>query len=156
MPKAQLSFFFAINNLKSVSSIRVSYWLSLIYISYRYVLKLRSRLRARKFRLWWWLHIIKNNISVSLKNPKLPITTTALNANVTNVQLINNQIILTGTNLDSISTLKVSDGTTTNNLQSESQSATSLVANTIANVTFAADKILNFIQRAFWVIKSSV
>ncbi len=86
----------------------------------------------------------KNNIEVTLKNPK-KTTTESLNITVSNVQVINHQIIITGTNLTAVSNFKVKEGSTSNNLQIESQTSTSIVANTISNVTFAAGRVFDFI-----------
>ncbi len=86
----------------------------------------------------------KNNIEVTLKNPK-KITTESLNITVSNVQVVNHQIIITGTNLTAVSNFKVKEGSTSNNLQIESQTSTSIVANTISNVTFAAGRVFDFI-----------
>ncbi|MEA9355886.1 hypothetical protein SHI21_06730 [Bacteriovorax sp. PP10] len=68
-----------------------------------------------------------------------------LNVTVSNIQIINHQIVLTGTHLDSVTTFNVKEGATVTNLQIESKSATSIVANTLMNVTFAAGKIFDFI-----------
>ncbi|MGZ3790523.1 MAG: hypothetical protein ACXVLQ_18555, partial [Bacteriovorax sp.] len=90
--------------------------------------------------------IAKNMVEVTLKNPaKTKTATGALNVTVSNVQVINHQIIITGTNLNAVSNFNIKEGSTTTNLQIESQSATSLVANTISNVTFAAGSVFDFI-----------
>ncbi|MDO9182546.1 MAG: tail fiber domain-containing protein [Bacteriovorax sp.] len=64
---------------------------------------------------------------------------------VANVQLINNQVVITGKNLNDVSTFNIVNGGTTTNLVIESQSATSIVANTLSNVTFAAGVVFDFV-----------
>lgn len=86
----------------------------------------------------------KNNIEITLKNPKKP-TAESLNITVSNVQVINHQIVITGTNLSSVNDFRIKEGSTTTNLQIESQTQTSLIANTISNVTFATGKVFDFI-----------
>ncbi len=86
--------------------------------------------------------ITKSKINVVLFS-KNKVTT--LNANVANVQVINHQIILTGTNLNSVTDFKIKNGAATTNLQIESKSDTSIVANTLANVNFAVGTIFDFV-----------
>ncbi|MDD4976926.1 MAG: hypothetical protein PHY93_21415, partial [Bacteriovorax sp.] len=86
----------------------------------------------------------KSKIDIAVKNPK-QTSTAVLNITVSNVQVINHQIIITGTNLDSISNFDIKDGTTNTNLQIESKSNTSIVGNTLSNVSFAAGKVFDFI-----------
>jgi hypothetical protein len=84
----------------------------------------------------------KNNIEVTLKNPK---KTESLNITVSNVQVINYQIVITGTNLTNVSNFNIKEGTNNTVLQIESQSSTQIIANTLSNVTFAAGKVFDFI-----------
>ncbi len=86
--------------------------------------------------------IAKSKINVVLFNKS---KVTVLNANVANVQVINHQIILTGTNLNSVTDFKIKNGVTTTNLQIESKSDTSIVANTISNMSFAVGTIFDFV-----------
>lgn len=69
----------------------------------------------------------------------------SLNITVSNIQVIDHQIVITGTNLLAVNNFNVKEGNTTNNLQIESQTSTSIVANTLSNVSFAAGKIFDFI-----------
>lgn len=69
----------------------------------------------------------------------------SLNVTVSNIQVINHQIVLTGTNLNGVSSFSIKEGSTTTHLQIESQTSTSLIANTLSHVTFAAGKIFDFI-----------
>ncbi|MDD4976298.1 MAG: hypothetical protein PHY93_18210, partial [Bacteriovorax sp.] len=90
--------------------------------------------------------IAKNDIVVNLRNPKKATTAIAnLNATVSNVQIVNHQIIITGTNLNGVSNFNINENGNTTNLQIESKTSTSIVANTISNVTFAAGKVFDFI-----------
>ncbi|MGZ3790207.1 MAG: beta strand repeat-containing protein [Bacteriovorax sp.] len=89
--------------------------------------------------------IAKNEVEVTLKNPNKTPATGALNVTVSNVQVVNHQIIITGTNLNAVSNFNIKESGSTTNLQIESQSSTSIVANTISNVTFAAGKVFDFI-----------
>ncbi|MBY0413027.1 MAG: tail fiber domain-containing protein [Bdellovibrionales bacterium] len=67
------------------------------------------------------------------------------NINVSNIQVINHQVVITGTNLNTVKTLKVSEGASTSELVIESKSNTTLVANTLSNVSWGAGKVLDFI-----------
>jgi hypothetical protein len=80
------------------------------------------------------------DIVLSSKN-KLSV----LNANLANVQIINHQIILTGTNFNNVTDFKIKNGSTTTNLQIESKSDTSIIANTLSNVNFAIGTIFDFV-----------
>ncbi|MEA9355756.1 hypothetical protein SHI21_06075 [Bacteriovorax sp. PP10] len=87
-----------------------------------------------------------NHISITSQNPKkIASTSTALNATVSNIEVINHQIVITGLNLDTVSAFEIKEGATTTNLSIESKTSTKIIANTLANVTFAAGKIFDFI-----------
>lgn len=64
---------------------------------------------------------------------------------ISNIQVINHQIVITGTNLNGVQIFAIKEGATTTPLAIESKSNTSLVANTLSTVTFAAGKVFNFI-----------
>ena len=64
---------------------------------------------------------------------------------ISNVQLTNNQFVISGTNLNLVTNFKFNDGSTTRNLAIESQSANSLIANTLGNINLAAGSLFNFI-----------
>ncbi|MGZ3856387.1 MAG: hypothetical protein ACXVKO_09030, partial [Bacteriovorax sp.] len=91
--------------------------------------------------------IAKNEVEITLKNPTKTKTTTTsgLNFTVSNVQVINHQIIIAGTNLNNVSNFNIKEGANTTNLQIESQTSTAIVANTLSNVSFAAGKVFDFI-----------
>jgi hypothetical protein len=86
--------------------------------------------------------ISKSRINVVLfKKNKI----TVLNANIADVQVVNHQVVLTGTNLNSVTGLKIKNGATTINLLIESKSDTSIIANTVTNVSFAVGTIFDFV-----------
>jgi hypothetical protein len=64
---------------------------------------------------------------------------------VSNVEVINHQVVITGTNLSSVNHFVIKDGVVNTTLQIESQTSNKIIANTLSNVTFAAGKILDFI-----------
>jgi hypothetical protein len=64
---------------------------------------------------------------------------------LSNVQIINNQIILSGVNLANVNQLDMKIGGVTSPLQIESQSSSSIIANTMSNVTFVAGSVLDLI-----------
>jgi hypothetical protein len=76
---------------------------------------------------------------------KIPSTALSLNATVSNIEVINHQIVITGLNLDTVSAFTIKEGATTTNLSIESKTSNKIIANTLANVTFAAGKIFDFI-----------
>ena len=84
----------------------------------------------------------KSKVVVNLKKNSL---NESLNVTISNVKFINNQIIVTGTNLNTVSNFKIKEGATQTALVIESKTNTSLVANTISNVTFAVGKVFDFI-----------
>jgi hypothetical protein len=89
----------------------------------------------------------KSKIEVTQKNLKKATTTTTepLNITVSNVQVINHQIVITGTNLTAVSNFKIKEGSNNATLQIESLTSTTIVANTLTNVTFAAGKVFDFV-----------
>jgi hypothetical protein len=86
--------------------------------------------------------LVKPRIEITLNSP---IRAKKLNITLANVQVINHQIILTGTNLNTVSNFAFKESGTTVNLQIESVSSTTLIANTLDNVTFAAGKIFDLL-----------
>ncbi|MEA9356952.1 hypothetical protein SHI21_12075 [Bacteriovorax sp. PP10] len=74
----------------------------------------------------------------------MPLTTSG-KVSVSNIQIIDHQIIITGVNLNSVVNFQVKDGSTLTSTQIESKTNTKLVANTLSNITFAAGKLLDFV-----------
>jgi hypothetical protein len=82
--------------------------------------------------------------SIEIKKGKL-IHTSASGISVSNIQIINNQFIVTGVNLGGVDEFQIKDGASVIDLQIESKTATTIVANTLSNVTLAAGKVLDFV-----------
>lgn len=74
-----------------------------------------------------------------------PAAVSSAKPTISNIQVINHQIVITGTNLSGVQIFAIKEGATTTPMTIESKSNTSLVANTLSNVTFAAGKVFNFI-----------
>jgi hypothetical protein len=89
--------------------------------------------------------IAKNDVGITVKRHGKKENVASQPITVSNIQVVNHQIIITGTNLASVSQFQVKEGSTNNILQIESKTTTTIVANTLSNVTFAAGKILDFI-----------
>lgn len=87
--------------------------------------------------------INKSNIQITLPNKSNAIA--PFNISVANVQVLNHQIIITGTNLNAVTAFKIKEGSNSADLQIESKNNTSIVANSISNMSFAAGKIFDFI-----------
>jgi hypothetical protein len=85
---------------------------------------------------------LAGKIDITL-NPKKSAGLTSIS--VSNIKVVNHQIIIRGTNLDAVNIFNVKEGTNSTNLQIESKTATLIVANTIANVSFAAGKVFDFV-----------
>lgn len=81
----------------------------------------------------------KNKVNFSLtRSSKLDIS-------ISKIQIINHQIIITGTNLNKVSSFSIKEDLTNNPFLIESSTATTIIANAQENVTFAAGKVLDFI-----------
>lgn len=87
--------------------------------------------------------IAKSKIQIRLMGSKQ--TDNIQNFSVANVQVNDHQIIITGSNLNSVTDLQIKEGATTTDLEVESTTNTSIVANTLSNVSFAAGKVFEFI-----------
>lgn len=86
-----------------------------------------------------------NELKVSTAAKKQNTFVGALNVTVSNVEVINNQLVITGTNLDKVDTFKIQEGAVVQNMAIETKSSTQIIANTLSNVTFAAGKIMDFV-----------
>lgn len=64
---------------------------------------------------------------------------------ITNVKVVNHQVIITGKNLNTVTDFKIKEGSSNTILDIESKNKTTLIANTLTNVTFAAGKVFDFI-----------
>lgn len=88
--------------------------------------------------------IPKSSISITSTNTKKSAST-SLAATVSNIEVINHQVVITGANLDSVTAFSIKEGATTTNLSIESKTSNMIIANTLTNVTFAVGKIFDFI-----------
>jgi hypothetical protein len=84
--------------------------------------------------------IAKNYITVTFYPKKIPF-----NITVSKIQIINNQLVITGTNLNTVSSFNIKEESITSALQIESKTSTSIIANIISNVSFASEKLFDFI-----------
>lgn len=82
----------------------------------------------------------KGTISVNYKTPSIP-----LNISISNIQVINHQIVISGTRLNNVKELMISSEGSSQPIKIESKTTTSIVANVLSNVTFAAGKMMNLI-----------
>ncbi len=87
----------------------------------------------------------KNSVAIKSKSQKAATTTSATNITVTSIKLVNNQFVLTGTNLDSATSVVIKESGSTMSLAIESQSSSTLIANGLAQLTLAAGKVFEFI-----------
>ena len=74
-----------------------------------------------------------------------PATSFASNISLSNVQLINNQFVFTGTNLTDVTMVKIKEGGVETVLDIESKTTNQIIANTLSNVNLAAEKVFDFI-----------
>lgn len=72
---------------------------------------------------------------MKFKNPKVISASKLLDITVTDTQVTNNQIVITGTNLSSVSMFTIKDGASSAALQIESKTSNSLVANTLSKAS---------------------
>lgn len=89
-----------------------------------------------------FLGCIPGNVEVNIKKP---VTNKALSISVANIKIVNNQIIITGTNLSTVGQFIIKEGGVSTVIDIESNSNTSLVGNTVSNVSFAAGKVFEFV-----------
>lgn len=89
--------------------------------------------------------IRKSKIDVTLFNSKNFSPKDSLQITVSNIQVVNHQVVITGANLTSVSSFQIKEGSSSTNLQIESKTSTTIIANTMSDVTFAAGKIFDFI-----------
>jgi len=75
---------------------------------------------------------------------------------LTQVRLVNNQFLFTGTNLSAVSTIQIKEGSTVTVLEIESSTDSQIIANTLSNVTFAAGKVFDFFLGSAYASSSFV
>ncbi|MBY0415114.1 MAG: DUF1566 domain-containing protein [Bdellovibrionales bacterium] len=84
--------------------------------------------------------IENSKIIVTMKRKIAPLDIT-----ISDIKVINHQIIITGTKLNSVNALNIHDKGVVTTLAIESKNNTSIIANTLSNSTFVADKMLDLI-----------
>lgn len=65
--------------------------------------------------------------------------------NLANVQLVNHQIVINGSNLDKVTAVTLTDGVAPHALVIESATQSKIIANTTSNVLLLADKLLDLV-----------
>jgi hypothetical protein len=86
--------------------------------------------------------VLKPRIEITMSKP---MKANSLNVTLSKIEIINHQIVITGTNLKSVSAFKINEGSNSSELQIESKNDTSIVANTISHVLFSAGKVFDFV-----------
>jgi len=85
---------------------------------------------------------IANNIDITLKNPR---KTNPINASVTNVSVVNNKLIITGTNFSNVTGVKLSNNSLTEVLSVESVSGNQIIANSARAIAIASGAVFDLI-----------
>ena len=77
--------------------------------------------------------------------PKALVPKKVFQGAVTNITLVDNQFILTGTNLDKVVSAQIKDGSSVTNFAIEAKTATSLVLNAATAIKLSMNKVLSLI-----------
>lgn len=85
----------------------------------------------------------KAEINVDLFNKKS--NNSSLNLKISNVEVNNNQVIISGTGFSNVDKLKIKDGANIVELQIVSRNSSTLIATSSSTMTIAADKMLDFV-----------
>ncbi len=86
----------------------------------------------------------KGKVEVDLRR-KNKTSEVTLSAHVSSVQILNHQLVITGSNLNSVKQINVKDGAFTQGFVIESQSSTQIVANAINAFSFDVAKIFSLV-----------
>lgn len=81
----------------------------------------------------------KSKVDISM-----PVSKTG-KVQVTNVKIVDHQIVISGLNLNSVTNFQIKDGAAVTETVIESKSNSQIIANTINNVTFVAGSIFDFV-----------
>lgn len=85
----------------------------------------------------------KSGVSISLKRKS---TTTGISsASISSIQIINNQLIITGTGLTAVTDVKIDGNSLNKDFNIESKSATQIIANSLSAFSFDVSKVFNLI-----------
>jgi hypothetical protein len=87
----------------------------------------------------------KSAVSISGKKKTTTTASQINSASVSSVQIINNQLVITGTGLTVVSNIKVNGHSLDKNFNIESQSATQIIANSLSAFSFDVSKVFNLI-----------
>lgn len=89
----------------------------------------------------------KGDVAISIKRKKsaTSTSTTLSNASISSVQVINNQLVISGVGLDEVETVKVNGNSLNENFSIETKTATKIIANSIRAFSFDVSKVFNLI-----------
>jgi hypothetical protein len=99
------------------------------------MLKLLTLIMA--FTLFQSCMLEKGKIVVNYKSPKV--------ISISTIQLVNNQFVISGKNLNEVTAIVVKEGSTETTLAIDTKTSEELIANSLSNVTFAAGRVFNFL-----------
>lgn len=87
----------------------------------------------------------KGDVTITLKKKSKTTSSEINSASVSSVQIINNQLVITGTGLTVVSNVKVNGNSLNKDFDIESKSATQIVANSLSAFSFDVSKVFNLI-----------
>ncbi|MEA9354915.1 tail fiber domain-containing protein [Bacteriovorax sp. PP10] len=87
----------------------------------------------------------KGAVSISGKKKATTTTSRINSASISSVQIINNQLVITGTGLTAVTNIKVSGNSLNKDFNIESQSGTQIIANSLSVFSFDVSKVFNLI-----------
>ncbi len=91
----------------------------------------------------------KGVVAIDIKRKNLPTSNSNPSnfnsASVSNVQVINNQLVITGAGLDAVTNVKVNGNSLNQNFTIETKSATQIIANAVSAFSFDVSKVFNLV-----------
>lgn len=87
----------------------------------------------------------KGDVAINIKNRKSKTSSTLSSSSISSVQVINNQLVISGTGLDVVESVKVNGNSLNENFSIETKTATKIIANSIRAFSFDVSKIFNLI-----------
>ncbi|MBY0414958.1 MAG: hypothetical protein K2Q18_12380, partial [Bdellovibrionales bacterium] len=107
-------------------------------------------LKVKKLAVKWGLiafviSVLTGCISESQIKVKIGNVQDTTSIKVASVRVVNHQLLISGSNLGDVVALQLVDGGATTDLHIEAKNKTSIVANTLSNITLAAGKVFNLI-----------
>jgi hypothetical protein len=88
--------------------------------------------------------LLVDNNSLKL-DPGTVVSGAMVSASASNIQIVNDQFVITGTNLNHVVGLKLKESGTEIILSIDSKSSSQLIANSISNISLATGKVFDFI-----------